>query len=153
MKRQVLTEHGFAPVPPPADLGPAGDLPPRAHALEISRRNEELVAAADVCLANLTPFRGASADVGTVYELGCAAGMGKHVAAYSNDPRVYRERVVEQGEGAATVRRDAGKLWDSKGVMIEDHEMSDNLMLEGGLALRGVSWSWHGPAPAILHGT
>ena len=33
--------------------------------------------AADAIIANLTPFRGPSADAGTVYELGYMAGRGK----------------------------------------------------------------------------
>ena len=49
--------------------------------------------AADAIIANLTPFRGPSADAGTVYELGYMAGRGKLCLAYSNDPAVYAERV------------------------------------------------------------
>ena len=46
--------------------------------------------AADAIIANLTPFRGPSADAGTVYELGYMAGRGKLCLAYSNDPSPYR---------------------------------------------------------------
>ncbi|WP_147102812.1 nucleoside 2-deoxyribosyltransferase [Nesterenkonia populi] len=135
-KRQVLRDHGLAPVSPPADLDPLLEGSPRSRGMEISRRNEELVAAADICLANLTPFRGASADAGTVYELGYAAGLNKHVAAYSNDPREYRARVADQLPDQEDLSFREGKLWGSDGVMVEDHGMSDNLMLEGGVALR-----------------
>ena len=41
--------------------------------------------AADAIIANLTPFRGAGADPGTVYELGYMAGRRKFCLAYSND--------------------------------------------------------------------
>lgn len=135
-KRRILDENGFAPAAPPSDLGLVGGGTPTERGMEISRRNEELIAAADVCLANLTPFRGLSADVGTVYELGLAAGWGKHVAAYTNDPRQYLDRVAELEGRRRPLRRVEGKVWDSEGMMVEDHGLRDNLMLEGGLALR-----------------
>ena len=50
--------------------------------------------AADAIIANLTPFRGPSADAGTVYELGYMAGRGKLCLAYCNDPAAYADRVA-----------------------------------------------------------
>ena len=57
--------------------------------------------AADAIIANLTPFRGPSADAGTVYELGYMAGRGKLCLAYSNDPSRLSPN------GCANDRRDA----------------------------------------------
>ncbi|EOK5970913.1 nucleoside 2-deoxyribosyltransferase [Vibrio parahaemolyticus] len=48
--------------------------------LEISRANEALILSADAVIANLTPFRGASADVETVYEVGMAKGLRKVIS-------------------------------------------------------------------------
>jgi len=57
-----------------------------ARYLIIFKGNEAMMEAADAIIANLTPFRGPSADAGTVYELGYMAGRGKLCFAYSNDP-------------------------------------------------------------------
>jgi len=59
--------------------------------------------------ANLTPFRGPSADVGTVYELGYMLGKGgKLCLGYSNTPRGYidkvRDRVDVRADGSAFSR-------------------------------------------------
>ena len=44
---------------------------------------------ADVIIANLTPFRGPSADAGTVYELGYMLGKGDRLClGYSNSPSI-----------------------------------------------------------------
>ncbi|MBE3732520.1 hypothetical protein HJ187_05750 [Vibrio parahaemolyticus] len=44
--------------------------------LEISRANEALILSTDAVIANLTPFRGASA----VYEVGMAKGLRKVIS-------------------------------------------------------------------------
>src|SRR5438045_754938 len=62
--------------------------------LQIFRGNENMMNAADAIIANLTPFRGPSADAGTIYELGYMAGLGKLCLAYSNDPTSYADRVA-----------------------------------------------------------
>lgn len=135
IKREILRMYGLASVALPAELEPPSEMPAGERGQEISRRNEELVATADACIANLTPFRGVSADVGTVYELGLAAGLGKWLAAYRNDLRPYRERVEES---CGELRQDnAGTVRDSHRLMVEDHGMGDNLMLDAGLLLRG----------------
>lgn len=151
-KRRVLEEYGLIPVSPPAELGSLESVEPSRRGAEISRRNEELVTQADACLANLTPFRGVSADVGTVYELGLAAGMGKWVAAYSNEHRSYRYR-VEESEGSLQTGEN-GVRRTRAGLMVEDHGMVDNLMLDGGLLLRGAQlWVPQRPEEDLLRGT
>jgi nucleoside 2-deoxyribosyltransferase len=65
--------------------------------LRIFKGNQAMMDAADAIIANLTPFRGPSADAGTVYELGYMAGLG-------NVPRLLqRSRALRQPRGA--VRR------------------------------------------------
>ncbi len=49
--------------------------------LHIAQANEKLIQECDAVIANLTPFRGTSADVGTVYEIGLAKGLNKMVLA------------------------------------------------------------------------
>jgi nucleoside 2-deoxyribosyltransferase len=94
------------------DVAPADD--PFEHGVHIFLKDRDLIERADGVVADLTPFRGISADVGTVWEAGYACGRGKPVAAFSLDRRHLRERV------AAGV---AGR--------VEDFTMGDNLMLAG----------------------
>lgn len=145
-KGAILRAHGLEPVSLPAEMGtlPAGT--PWTVGVEISRRNEELVKRAGACIANLTPFRGVSADVGTVYELSFAAALGKKIAAYSNDPRPYRDRVKFDAYGGENPYRCQGKLWAPDRTMVEDHGMRDNLMLHAGLESRGATF--HSPQTA-----
>src|SRR4030095_13963641 len=70
------------------------DLSASDASLAIFKANEAMMDAADAIIANFTPFRVPSADAGTVYELGYAAGRGKFCLAYSNDPTAYRDRVA-----------------------------------------------------------
>ena len=66
----------------PLDGAAAADKPadPRA----IYERCVTLMHQADAGIFNLSPFRGPSADVGTVLELGVMAAMGKPVFAYTH---------------------------------------------------------------------
>ena len=87
----------------------------------------QVISAMDSCdavIANLTPFRGISADPGTVFEVGYIIGQGKAAFGFTMDRRHYRERA-----GAADR--------DELGHSIEDFEMNDNLMIEGGLQESG----------------
>ena len=81
----------------------------------------------DAVLANLTPFRGPSADVGTIFELGYARGLGKPVFGYSNELRPYCERC-----GSLTPEG-----MDADGLHVELFGCVDNLMIHGALASSG----------------
>jgi len=63
-------------------------------ATAIFAANRDLMDRADAGLFNLSPFRGPSADAGTVFELGFMAARGKPVFGYSNAPAVYEDRVA-----------------------------------------------------------
>lgn len=86
---------------------------------------------ADVGVFNLTPFRGPSADAGTVWELGFMAGLGKPVWGYSNEARPLRARIPGAVRGADGVWRDA------QGWMAEDFGNGDNLMIDRALPPHG----------------
>jgi len=91
--------------------------------------------AADAIIANLTPFRGPSADAGTVYELGYMAGRGKLCFAYSNDPAPYAKRVARFGD---ITKSGHGHLIDRDGLTVEDFGLPDNLMMIHTLDLHGA---------------
>ncbi|HSH13945.1 MAG TPA: nucleoside 2-deoxyribosyltransferase [Desulfurivibrionaceae bacterium] len=120
-KKRLLREYGFAGVDPlDTELTFAEDeaKPDQGH--RIYRANRGLMASCDAIIANLTPFRGPSADPGTVFEVGYMTGRGKPAFGFTLDPRHYRERA-------------GGADRDPLGHTIEDFEMSDNLMIEGAI--------------------
>ena len=126
---------GLIPVSP-------GDLTipqkPTRHefGLAVSEIDEQLMDAADAIIANLTPFRGIAADTGTVYELGFMCGRGKIAYAYSNvaDDHYARTKAYYGGE---THRTADGRERGPDGLSLEDFDMVENLMLDGGVERRG----------------
>ncbi len=89
-----------------------------AHGLKIYEVDRDLVIECDGIVADFTPFRGPSADVGTVWEMGYAYGLGKAVAAFSRDRREFKTRILEW-------------LPQMDGRAIEAFGMADNLMITG----------------------
>lgn len=79
----------------------------------IFQANVQMIDSADAVVANISPFRGPSADSGTVWEIGYARGKGKPVVAFSGDNGDYKSRVQDFPDGN----------------MIEDFENVDNLMI------------------------
>ena len=82
---------------------------------------------ADAVIAHLTPFRGASADAGTVFELGYMAARGKICAAYTNRCDTYAGR-TECAPGVAPGGSGLANL-DCDGHFIENFGLADNLMI------------------------
>ncbi len=134
-KAALARAAGFTPLVP-GDL----EIPPAAtkheRGLAIYAVDEGMMMACDMIIANLTPFRGISADVGTVFELGFMCGRGKHAYAYTNTSRSYYERILnDHYMGEAALRAD-GRMAGPDGISIEDFDMADNLMLDGGVLRR-----------------
>ena len=121
-RKAVLADLGMRGVFP-LDAQTAGEAPPRT-ARAIFKANRQLIDSCQAVLANVTPFRGPSADVGTVWEIGYACGQGKPVAAYSHDLSIYREKVFRHGWS-----RSLKEPRDMEGNEIENFEGIDNLML------------------------
>lgn len=133
-KRALAVEYGFTPV-----LGDLAALPPKplGFGVAIFKANEIAMRAADICIANISPFRGISADVGTVWEIGFMYGLGKPCFAYTSEPSHYTDRVIGWA-GVQPVRDAAGMLRLPSGVMVEEHGMTDNLMIDGSVILSGA---------------
>jgi len=115
-------------------LDTAVDLTAPDASLQIFKRLEEMMDAADAIIANLTPFRGPGADPGTVYELGYMAGRSKRCFGYCNDPADYAERVARQ---TTVTKGSDNRLIDRDGLTVEDFGLPDNLMMIHGLDLHG----------------
>ena len=125
IKCALAAEHGLEGVYPlDASLDLDG-LDKHAQATLISSSNEVLMRTCDAAIANLTPFRGASADAGTAFEVGFMRALGRLVLGYTNTPLDYvpRARAVR---ALPRLPYDA----DAPGVAIEDFDLSENLMIE-----------------------
>jgi nucleoside 2-deoxyribosyltransferase len=143
-KAALVRQYGFEPLCP-GDL----DIPPqktkKAFGLAISRVNEGMMNEADGIIANLTPFRGEWADVGTVFELGYMCARGKLIAAYSNVADDHYKRLLRYYDNQITEGPDGYKRGPD-GLSLEDFEMADNLMLDGGVERRGGIVATHNAA-------
>ena len=93
---------------------------------DIFRANVALMREADIGLFNLSPFRGPSADAGTVFEIGLMMGMGKRVFGYRNTALLYHQRVEKGGTGL-----------DPDGYAVEQFGLGDNLMIDCAIAEGG----------------
>jgi nucleoside 2-deoxyribosyltransferase len=128
-KKALCTKYGFEGVFPIDAKVKAEGKSPREIGLCISDLNEGLIKGCDIVIANITPFRGPSADVGTAYELGFAHALGKRVYAYTNVAEPFTERTIK-ALGGEVVRRD-GRLWDAQNMFVEEVGLTDNLMIDG----------------------
>lgn len=136
-KRRLAAHYGFSVTGPGADENsPSLTVPLTAHA--IYQRNHEAMSASDYCLANITPFRSISGDVGTIYEIGFMIALGRKVWAYSNDHRPYGARVWSDWYKQSGPQAHKG----TDGLAIETYGMADNLMIDGGIAFTGGQVLW-----------
>jgi nucleoside 2-deoxyribosyltransferase len=131
-KAEICARHGLVGLYP---LDNTVNLATQPASLAIFENNEAMMEAADAIIANLTPFRGAGADPGTVYELGYMAGRRKLCLGYSNDPATYAERVQQ----FMSVNPASGRLMDTDGLTVEDFGLSDNLMMIHALDRHGCA--------------
>ena len=122
LKVDICRQHGLDaryPIDPVAALGDQGNLSGPERAVRLFDALIGQLDGAHAVVANLTPFRGPSADVGTAWELGYAAGRGLPVFAYTNTLEHYFTRVTPDG------------------LVVEDFDLADNLMLEGAVRRSG----------------
>ncbi len=120
--------HGVFPLDPLDAAEPAewASLPEWER---IARRNEGHILSCDALIANLTPFRGPSADVGTVFELGFMRALGRPVFGWSNVATGFEQRTRALC-GIAGER-------DAEGMAVESFGCTDNLMIDGAIRSSG----------------
>lgn len=136
-KRKLCDTYGFIGVSPVDNEIDLTRLSKHEAALRISAANEAMIRGCHLVIANLTPFRGPSADVGTAYEMGFARALGMPVFAYTNVAGNLVDR-TRQALGADAVKRAAGQFEDSFHMVIEDFDCMDNLMLVGAVEASGA---------------
>jgi nucleoside 2-deoxyribosyltransferase len=145
-KRAICARHGLIGIYPADEQhtpDPAHSLPEQGIA--ISRAMERAMRSCDAMIANLTPFRGPSADVGSAYEMGYMRALGRPIFAYSNDTRSFLDRVAAFC-GSAIRRRPTGEYEDPDGMAIEPFALCDNLMLAGAVKDGRVATATVAPA-------
>src|SRR5581483_9640188 len=136
-KQEICARHGLTGLfPLDNELAARAEEP-------LSRRifaaNSAMMERADAIIANLTPFRGPSADAGTVYELGFMlglrrAGRNKLCLGYSNVALSYLEKARDL---FALTPNGSGVLRDEQELDVENFGLADNLMIIHGLELSG----------------
>jgi nucleoside 2-deoxyribosyltransferase len=137
-KKDLCRKFGFEGVfPLDAGFDPI-ELPKREQGGRISQNNELLIGSCDLLIANMTPFRGPSMDVGTAFEIGFARALGKPVFGYTNDARKFTDRTIEfLGQN---IEKNNGRLEDGHGMEIEDFDLTDNLMIDGAVHAATSTW-------------
>jgi nucleoside 2-deoxyribosyltransferase len=123
-KAAICAAHGIVMRAP---LDEAVDPAAPDAALRIYRQNRAMMLDCDAIVANLTPFRGPSADDGTAFELGFFDALGRPAFAYSNVAGGLAERT-----------RRFLRVWpDPEPMAIEDFSLPANLMLPHAAETRG----------------
>ena len=136
-KREICRRYGFQGVSPLESHLDAEPIPQSQWGWRISRSNEACMRSCDLAIGNLTPFRSPSADPGTAYELGFMRALGKPVLGYTNVGGTLRERTALHFGGQLRAR-DSGGQEDPEGLLVEDFELVDNLMLDGAILSSGA---------------
>ncbi len=136
--KAICARHGLTGVFPMDELDtpepPEWAARPLPH--RIALRNEAHILGSGALIANLTPFRGPSADVGTVFELGFMRALGRPVFGWSIAAADFTARTLAFLGGATP----DGEGWrDAEGMALERFGCLDNLMIDGAVAASGGS--------------
>jgi nucleoside 2-deoxyribosyltransferase len=109
-----------------------------ADTRDIFRLNIDLLKSCDGLVADVSPFRGAEPDSGTVWEAGFVSALGKPVALYTDETRSEGERQYRYFKQiGCNVHEYATLLPD--GMMKNPHGRVINLMLTEGEHVTFVS--------------
>lgn len=144
-KKAVLAEYGLEGQFPLDNQLSEADLARHDGqiGMAISDANETLMRNCETVIANMTPYHGRiSMDVGTAFEMGFMRASGKPVFGYTNDPRTFADRVVEERYGGQTVQDTMANgqtiiRGASDKLGIEDFGLNENLMMQGAIKMSG----------------
>lgn len=128
-KVAICAAHGITALPPlNEDIGSLHEMEEHHAWRSIFTKDVVMMERADLVIANLTPFRGASADAGTLIEVGWFLGRGLPIFGYSNSATPFAER------SAALVARIPDAM---PGLSVEGFGLPDNLMIPGAVLAGG----------------
>jgi nucleoside 2-deoxyribosyltransferase len=135
-KKAICERHGLIGVSPLDELtGEQIQWADYPSWRQIALRNEAHIRSCQGLIANLTPFRGPSADVGTVYEVGFARALGLPVFGYATTSEPFLARTLRTVAGCRPLAD--GTYRDADSLLVEQFDLFDNLMIEGGIAESG----------------
>jgi nucleoside 2-deoxyribosyltransferase len=124
-KKEICARYGFEGAFPMDTMLKLTIPPGPKDGWIISKADEAMMDGCDLIVANMTPFRGPSMDVGTAFEMGYMRAQGKPVFGYSNVAANYHLRVREFfGADKIGVRPDGRVLEDPDGNMLEHFDMA-----------------------------
>ncbi|MFZ0664386.1 MAG: nucleoside 2-deoxyribosyltransferase [Acidimicrobiales bacterium] len=135
-KKRICSEYGFDGVFPLDQTLSQQGLSKTEAAFAIADICVDLMDGCDLGIANMTPFRSVSMDVGTAIELGYMAAAGTLVFGYTNVDDHYMVRVAASGS--------------DDGYEVEDFDLCDNLMCEGVIRRSGGEVVRHAAKPSDL---
>jgi nucleoside 2-deoxyribosyltransferase len=129
IKKEICRKYGFEGVYP-LDLLPE-DLFTNKYNLNsrakiIKKACVDGIIDSHILVANMTPFRGVSMDVGTACEIGLADMSGLDIYGYSLDDRHYIEKVIDNKLFSYKFE---GVEYDINGSIIENFSKIDNCMI------------------------
>jgi nucleoside 2-deoxyribosyltransferase len=125
----ICARYGLEGLPPLNDeIEDLTSLPLEVGWRKIFQKDVELMQKSQLGIFNLTPFGGASADSGTLVELGWFLGQGKPTFAYSNSAVPFDQRMREYLHAFPHM---------IKGVIVEGFGLPDNLMIPGAVESGG----------------
>ncbi len=129
-KSAICAAHGITALPPlNEDVASLAAMPEAEAWRVIFAKDIAMMERADIVIANLTPFRGASADAGTLVELGWFLGRGRPIFAYSNSATLFAAR--SQAQVAAVPD-------PMPGLAVGGFGLPDNLMIPGAVETGGL---------------
>jgi nucleoside 2-deoxyribosyltransferase len=148
-KQAILADLGMVGVDPmESNFRLPKSMSPSDMGISIYRANIQMMKGCQGSIVNLTPFRGVSADAGTLFEVGYLTAMGKPMIGFTMAQGDYDTRfsVGSKGDHEGV---------DANGTMIEAFGQIDNLMIESAFIVGGgkVIRSKKGMASDVLFDT
>ncbi|MBK1662746.1 nucleoside 2-deoxyribosyltransferase [Paracraurococcus ruber] len=134
-KVAICARHGIEGRPPlNEDVASLAAMPEAEAWRVIFAKDLAMMRDCDIAIVNLTPFRGASADAGTILELGWFLGAGKRAFGYSNSAQGFTARSAAQVAAVPD---------PMPGLTVGGFGLPDNLMIPGAVL-------WSGGLPMVV---
>lgn len=128
-KVAICARYGIRGLPPlNEDIASLASMNDAEAGIAIFSKDVAMMEAGDIIIANLTPFRGASADSGTLVEIGWFLGRGRPIFGYSNSASLFSERSRAQVAAVPD---------PIPGLAVEGFGLPDNLMIPGAVQAEG----------------
>lgn len=139
LKKEICARHGFEGAFPLDNELNLDAVPHNKWGVTIHKGNEDLMRICGLTIANMTPFRGPSMDVGTANEMGFMRALGRSVLGYRNETRGYLERVLAFYKKEFDRALKNITYTDPDGMKIENFGLGDNLMVDSAVIRSGFA--------------